>query len=493
MNRELDLLGEFELTGKWWFPGNPSDQLYGCLRFKRDYIILEVSGVFSKEHRFQFIESKIMHGLTNDAKKVTLYLVSERYFERAGLKLGITPGPNDNFGKSDFSCKYIFIGRHFSSVDDIRFDYMNMNFTYLDNWINNTFECKYIADDKYNIKMERIDYELKLEHIDSTIRISSALQVSGDCRTDVKIYCASNIGVKPNTVECWEWFQELILNLENLLALFIGYPIYPVKLSAQIANYHNLEIVNIYYTIPNPLIFDDFHLREIPISFQDLVKYSNHQNHVVADVINNWLKKSDEIRPVVDLFFLSFYDLSMKPYIRFLTLMQAIEIFHRRVCGGKYIDSKEYTPVSQALLDVIPEKLNTDLKANLISKIASGNELSLKMRLKKLLNYGPGAFKWFKLILKFEKIDEEMFISTLVNTRNRYTHWNEDYKKPVFSEQDLPRINYELRLLLRIFLLNEIDPKGILGKVKIFRSSMERLKSEREIREFEKRQNGKGS
>jgi hypothetical protein len=154
---------------------------------------------------------------------------------------------------------------------------------------------------------------------------------------------------------------------------------------------------------------------------------------------------------------------------------------------GKYIDSKDYEPTRKTLVNAIPDEFGTDLKDNLVSKIGSGNEFPLKMRLKKLLNYGPGDFKWFKMIIEFEKENEEEFIGKLVNTRNHYTHWNEN-RKPIFADEDLPRINYELSLLLRIFLIEEIDSKGILSEFKIFNSSMNKLRRKRELRQLEKSQ-----
>lgn len=306
MAKEFSLLDEFELTGKWWLPENPTEQLYGCLKFKRNYIILEISGIFSKKHTFQLLDSEIMHGLTNENKKITLCRVSERYFKGGRIKSSL----NDNFGKSDFSCKYIFIGRHFDHLEDIKFSYININFTYLDKWINNAFECKHIVDDKYNINMVEINYKLNLEHINSSLWISSIPTVLGDVRNEVNFCYTSNIGVKPNEAKTWKWFQELILNLKNLLTLFMGCPVYPISLSAKPIDCHDFEKIDIYYAIRNPLIFDDFPLKEIDISFQDLVKFSNCSNHIVADVINNWLKKLEKIGPVFDLIFLNFGSVS---------------------------------------------------------------------------------------------------------------------------------------------------------------------------------------
>ena len=480
MHREFSLIDEFELTGKWWLPDNPDVQLYGILKFKRNYIILEVSGIFNKIHIFQLIRSNIMHGCTDENKKVTLCSVSERHFEGAR---STESDSNRNLGKSTFSCKYIFIGRHYDKLEDIKFASLGMYFTYLDKWINNKIECKHLGDGKYNLDIKSLKYELYLEHIESTLYISSIPPILMDSQTDIEVHFTSGIWIKPNKVMNWMWFQDFINNMKNFLTILMGHPVYPVNLLAEPLDCHNYEDITICYAVPDPLIYKDLQSCDIDIPFHNLIKYSNNSSRNIAETINNWFIKLDLIGPVLDLFFLTFYDSSMKPYLRFLTLMQALEIFHRRVCGGKYLSQEDYKPIREALIKAIPDNLEPDPKQNLVSKIGSGNEFPLKMRLKKLLNYSP--FKYFWIIAKYESGEPEEFIGKLVNTRNYYTHFNESPKKPIFSDKELYRINSELRVILRVFLLNEIDSKGLYASSNIFSSFFSKLKEKDETEKFE--------
>jgi hypothetical protein len=479
MDGEFTLLKEFELTGKWWFPENPKIKLYGHLKFKRDYITLEVSGIFKKKHIFQLLESDVMYGCTNKNKKITLCHVAERYFE--GAKIANVESDRDS-GKSIYSIEYIFIGRHYNQINNINLVYLSADFTYLDKWINNKIDCKLIRDDNYTINMEKIEYELYLKYIDSVMYISSLPPILSGAQNSIEINFTSRIGIRPNEAKSWRWFEELIINLRNLLALFIGHPVYPISLTAQPGDQEAHDLVQIFYAIPDPVIYEDLHPREIGIPFKNLINYSNQSNEVIADVINTWLIKLDKLEPVFDLFFLSFYDTSMKPYLRFLTLMQAFEIFHRRVCGGTYLSANDYKPIRKALMKAIPDELNESHKNNLISKISSGNEFPLKMRLMKLTDYSP--FKWFKTIIKIESDDEDGFIGKLVNTRNHYTHFNES-KKPIFNDEEILRINYELIYLLRVFLISEIDSKGLLNPSDIFNSFTHRIVERKQQKKFE--------
>jgi hypothetical protein len=183
LKNEKGLLGEFTCTGMWWSPSNPTEKIYGLLKFKRDYIELEIRGVFSKTHLFQRLRLETLHGLTNENKRITLYQVSEQYFSGPHL---LESDSKNNFGESVFSCEYIFIGRHFDHVDDIIFNCLYMNFTYLNKWINNKLESKR-EEGVHHIKTESFIYKLNLESISSTLQISSDPIELGDFQTDIRI------------------------------------------------------------------------------------------------------------------------------------------------------------------------------------------------------------------------------------------------------------------------------------------------------------------
>ena len=477
MKGDTGLLGEITHIGKWWSPDNPSENIYGILKFKHDHIRLELSGVFTKKYISQRLRLETMHGLTNEGQKITLYQVSELYFS---ARLPTESESKNNFGESVFSCKYIFVGRHFNHAEDIIFNHLGMNFTYLDKWIDNKLEYKWDGD-VHNIKTKSIDYELNLESICSTLQILSRPMNLGDYRTDIRILYRSGMLIKPCEAKNWKWFHEIINNLKNLLTLLIGYPVYPTHLSAEPIDGSNFDIIEIYYCQPNPLIIEDFQPWHIGIAFPDMLKYANRNVQKIAEVINNWFDKIEIIGPVFDLFFLTFYDLSMSDRTCFLTLMQAIETFHRRVhLDEKYLDDDEYEHVRKTLLNAIPEELEPDFKKSLKGGLKYGNELSLQSRLEKLQKVGPDKLKWFDMIMR----DEKGIIYKLVATRNYYTHFSETSPKNTISEADLPAINYKLRLFLRILLLEQINSKGILSNFNVISPFLEKLKYDKEESQF---------
>ncbi len=503
MDIEFNLLDEFEYSGTWWLPGKDEEPLSGIIKFKHNYIELELNGVFSKKHHYDLREFDIMLGCLNIGKKVTVYRLS-RIYEESSVSNGLNY--NNKRGKSIFICEYIFFGNHFLQENDIRFIFLSANFTYLDKWINNKFEYKWDKDE-YNIKCKTIDYKMDLESIKSTLHISSIHNSLGDLQTEVEIRYQSNISIQPMDEQSWEWFQKRIIDLGNLLTLLMGYPVYPIKLSAQIKHQpdRNIfdELVNIYYTIPNPRVIEDLHPFMIETTFQDLIRFPNK---LVTKDLNNWFKETDIIAPVIDLFFLTFYNPSMNPHIYFLTLMQAIETFHRRVYGGKYLKTGEFKPIRNALINAVPEELIKALTnengvsitkdellkkyeylvKNFQSKISMSNEFSLTTRLKELSNCGRGELKWFKMLIDDEPDGEEKIIQRLVATRNYYTHFDENNRRNSFSDDDLPRINYKLSVFLKVLLIQLIDTSGILGGSDIIYSAVEKSIEYKKLKEFKK-------
>lgn len=476
MKNERGLLGEFTCTGMWWSPENPSEKIYGSIKFNDEYINLELSGVFSKKHTFQKLRFQILHGLTNENEMITLCQVYELHFTALQP---IGSNSKNNLGKSVYSCEYVFIGRHFYHAEDIIFNCLYMNFTYLDKWINNKLELKW-DDGDYLIKTKKLNFELDLESISSTLQILSEPIDLGDFKTDIRIRYHSCMIIAPREAKNWMWFEEFINNLKNLLTLLIGLPVYPMHLSADPIGKNEFESIEIYYCTPNPLIIEELHPWEIEIAFPDMIKYANRNVQKVGDVINNWFRKTEIIAPVFDLFFLTFYDNSMSARTCFLTLMQAIETFHRRVYEekGKYLDDSEYKPIYEIISKAIPENVDEKFKKSLIGRLRYGNEFSLMTRLESLEDYGTG-FKWFKMIMR----GENGILWKLVATRNYYTHFDETNKKNMILEKDLPRVNYKLRLFLRILLLEEIN-NGILPIFDVIDPFLQRQKYDKEESQF---------
>jgi len=138
------------------------------------------------------------------------------------------------------------------------------------------------------------------------------------------------------------------------------------------------------------------------------------------------------------------------PHVEFLSLMQALEGFHRVQYDGHYMPKDDYTAVADTLVQAIPADVSPDHRASLKSRIRYGNEISLAKRLTLLCEslgeplrnmlYGNSA----KLLRRW------------IDTRNYYTHWDESLRDQILDGQNLVYAIARLRSLLRVLYLDAI-------------------------------------
>ncbi|OJY93635.1 MAG: hypothetical protein BGP24_07615 [Lysobacterales bacterium 69-70] len=134
-------------------------------------------------------------------------------------------------------------------------------------------------------------------------------------------------------------------------------------------------------------------------------------------VLDAWDRERPRMRDVVSLLLDAIDRDAPQTHLRMLLLAQALEAFHRNVVGGAYMSPNDYESVRQALTAAIPAQVEKDHRNALTSRIRFGNELSLRTRLKQLVNSLADDS------LTQLGIDGKTFVGEAVDARNDYTHW----------------------------------------------------------------------
>jgi len=166
----------------------------------------------------------------------------------------------------------------------------------------------------------------------------------------------------------------------------------------------------------------------------------------LEQVLNAWFDRASLLRPVYTLYFSALYSEGMYLESEFLSLAQAVEIFHRSLYGDedKYFSSSEFRRYRKAMLSPLPKRARDLLQ----SKLAHANEYSLKERLDDLSSKTPPSVK--HLVVK----DFDDFTTRVKDTRHHLTHYSS--QKRAFTEEELFGANRRLRLWLMALLLSEI-------------------------------------
>jgi hypothetical protein len=184
--------------------------------------------------------------------------------------------------------------------------------------------------------------------------------------------------------------------------------------------------------------------------------YQNTYNFLVArpalkgefgQILANWFERYPKVQGTAPLAQSVLSSEKLWQHVEFLSLMQALEGFHRAVNSGTYMKPEDYENVAKDLIDAIPAPVGSDHRAALKSKIKYGNEYSLRKRLNELVSRMPESMR--QLILgRTGKIPQQW-----VDTRNYYTHWDEELRAGILSPVEMLHVNLRLRHLLRSLYL----------------------------------------
>jgi flagellar motor switch protein FliG len=167
-------------------------------------------------------------------------------------------------------------------------------------------------------------------------------------------------------------------------------------------------------------------------------------------LFRNWFSSDEKLRPVCDLLLGSIYNPDQYVQSTFLSLVQAVESFHRRLYDGNYLSKEDYENLRKNLAEAIPKDTQKDIKEKLQSMLAWGNEVSLKVRLKRLLE-GIDQGNAAQLA---GTTDIQEFTKLIVDIRNYLTHYDES-KKPAIIENfvEMYNLNRRMRAILTLLIL----------------------------------------
>jgi len=441
---------EFEYNGIWWLPENPKKKISGTLKFnQREDTILELIGSFKEIKDINEIpELNIILGITSNGKIITLYKCYE-----SNLHVSV-PG----FFSSSFVVSIIFQGYHFEKEEDIKFDSLSLNYSHLEEWIRiSGFKSKLENDSENHLKKYEVSYsfppkvEAKLAKFDLSFDYNFTLDE--DRIKEVNLKQTMFIKIDPHTqVPFNDYEKDICYHIQNFLSLAIGQAVFPLiikgktnacktKLSDGRVVYDDIFI---FYSIKNlPDLSKKLHPFDMLFSFRDIS--DNFEKY-----LKNWHTKSEVLQPVYDLYFGTLYNPSMYLQHEFLSLIQALESYHRRVDDGKYVSEDDYTQIYKTLISIIPQELDNDFKESLNQKLKYHNEFSLRKRLIEIL-------KKCEDVENLLIYDNERFVKDVVTTRNFLTHYDKYIEMKAKNGQELYELTQKIKFILEICFLIELE------------------------------------
>lgn len=421
-------MGEIEYQGIWWLPDKPETKFSGILRidpYKTAVLeVIDYSEDISKVLTLRRYD--IILGKTLDGRDVTLSTCIETHRKRH------FPG----FSRSSFNVGTAFIGAHFPQKEDQRFKKLLVRYQNLDEWVGISGIHVDLGEEvviRYKTpKVIRIrpheDWTISLEFQSQYPTISL---VQKEACVSQKTY----VGIASSEMKPFREYLRMVLLIRDFISLGMGASTYPIEIKGITEDGTEVQVfypINIHSTSSTTSPFMPFTFKDIADRWEALLR--------------NWFKNAELLKPVYNLYFGTLHNPHLYLEHQFLSIVQALESYHRRVYGGKYVSEEEYSIIMNNLIEAIPPDTPKDLRDRLKGYLKYGNEFSLRKRLKEIVKECGG-------FLGDCLSESGKFIDDTVRIRNYLTHY--DGSPPAIEVPELYRLALKLRLLVMVCLLNE--------------------------------------
>lgn len=184
------------------------------------------------------------------------------------------------------------------------------------------------------------------------------------------------------------------------------------------------------------------------------------------DKINKWIQAYDKIAPTFNLFFFAQLGSQINLEAKFLAMIQGLEVFHRRTSDKTRMPDTEFRALLDSFVKFCPEGKRTWLQ----EKLQYGNELSLRSRLKSIVEPFKEFFGDKKTLVEL--------INSVVNTRHYLTHYDLSLESKAATGEKLEVLCLELESLFQLHLLDLMGFSREVGVslVENYRPNRRRLK-----------------
>lgn len=446
-------MNNFELNGIWWIPQKPALKIAGTLRYdSTEGASLDLIGTFKNLPDLTNVSAPdIVLGFAG-GKAVTLYKCIE---SRTNMSMSVGAPV---MTLTSYFVNIVFLGHHFQKEEDLVFETISVNYSYLEEWTRITgikfglttdnsqrlvkYDASYSFPDKVVVKPGDFD-----------LTITYSFKDGGDRLKNIEFIQTTYLEISPRLpINFNEYHSKFLYHLQNLLSLGIGRAVYPLEIKGKNSNckieLENgktvLKDIGVFYRLGKmPEFSKKLHPHDMFFCYSDIASE-------FEKCLKNWFSKSELLAPVYDLYFATLYNPAMYLQHEFLSLTQSIESYHRRVFGGEYISKDEYKPILEALKASIPAEIDSGFRESLKHRMQYLHEYSLRKRLEKIIEFCGNTL---------DRVIQNKggFIEDVYNTRNFLTHYDMSLKEKAKKGEELYKRTKQLKFLIEICLLKELS------------------------------------
>ncbi|MDX5866186.1 hypothetical protein SIL80_09820 [Bacillus cereus group sp. BfR-BA-01119] len=446
------MVDEFEVNGFWFVPNKPNHKVQGTLSFSPQDASLNLLGSLTQSEDDPLgLRSKVdfdtLHGITWSGESVCLFNIHQ-----TSNKINFSGFPSQTY-----KFQFMIVGGYFSSVEELMFQKVSFNSTYLESFINaSAFTYHFDHNEKGILKGVDTSFkypEIKkwdISSIDCTFAISSHFEFDTNSNKKIDMEYKALLELISNSNQNYNWFLKKIYNLLSLISIFTGKEQFLKDLSFKIED--TPEVQNnkfkVFFTQK------DFK-EEKDLDTNRSITFPDIENNL-ADYLNKWYLLYDELEPLYNLYtntkFHGIYDTW-----KFLNYTRILEGYHRlKFTDSTFCDPTDYNPIKNAVISYLEEMITDDtlqdLKKNMQNSISFAYEYPFKKRLIEIANSIDEPI--FKGIFKSKK-DMKGFMNKVKDTRNKMTHPQTE-ESNIFIDFKLYLANIRLSALINAVILKDL-------------------------------------
>lgn len=262
---------------------------------------------------------------------------------------------------------------------------------------------------------------------------------SGDLVSDISVKTSAYLSVRADHPQDLDWYFKQLGKVTTLLSFLASAPMSPDHITAKV--FESAVEVEILIALREALYCPHK-------SAHDFYMLRNDMGADLGTVFSKWFELYDSIAMPSQLALSVFSSEKLWLHVEFLSLMQALEGFHRATMPGLYTSVEEYDSIRGELSNAIPKGVESAHREALKSRIKYGNEVSLRKRLDALVARVPLAIR--------EQIlgGDGSVPRSWVVTRNYYTHWDEASRDSILDGVEMHRAGVRMKHLLRVLYLD---------------------------------------
>jgi hypothetical protein len=431
---------KFEEIGKWWLSSKPDEKLPGQLSFNyEEGIFLTLYGNFDEKATNHPMGTTIL-GESAHGEMISIHF--------AYLIESTRPAFDSRGGESRFHSWIGHIGNHLIEPESVKINRIDFYLTNFEDWINqDILEWSFDRQGAAIIYKRPKDICFKID-TGINLRFWSQHKTSNASKT------ATNPSISHRTKISFEFednhlFNEissLIVHFKYILSLALMIPVYEYGLVGFVQGHRSEnegeqqnQQINILRQQPNI-----FNPRKIHF-FQMLFSYEDIQENL-EEYLQTWFSKREDLEPVFDLFFGSYYGKNSNEISKFLNYVQALETYHLRKYP-QFVENEDFhSERTKSIIKSCPD----EYKEWLVSHLGPWtNHKNLHQKLEDLINNYPNPVRGMRG-------DINSFIKDVKDSRNYYTHWDPSMKSKSNTGGYLKGLSMILGLMIEAFLCIEM-------------------------------------